>query len=63
MRPMATKVDDKSRALRENEKRMPAGAIANLALSQQLLELFDELFGLHRGFRPARIATWESRNV
>src|SRR3974390_3329493 len=35
------------------EKRMPIGEIANAALAQQLLEAFDQLQGLHPGFRPA----------
>src|SRR3954467_10388400 len=32
---------------------MPAGTYTNLALAQQLLDAFDNLFGLHPGFRPA----------
>src|SRR6516165_6548888 len=35
------------------EKRMPTGALANPALAQQLLEAFDQLQGVHPGFRPA----------
>src|SRR6476660_4150567 len=53
MRPTTTKVDDKSAASRKNEKRMPAGAIANPTFAQQLLQAFDDLFGLHPGFRAA----------
>jgi len=36
-----------------NEKRMPTGKIANPELAQQLLEAFDQLQGVHAGFRPA----------
>jgi catalase len=53
MSPTTTKFDDTSAASRKNKIRMPAGAIANPALAQQLLDAFDELFGLHAGFRPA----------
>lgn len=35
------------------EKRMPTGAIANQALTEQLLEAFDKIQGVHPGFRPA----------
>jgi len=35
------------------EKRMPTGTIANETLTQQLLEAFDQLQGVHPGFRPA----------
>src|SRR5215468_2277800 len=35
------------------EKRMPIGTMANPGLAQQLLEAFDQLQGLHSGFRPA----------
>jgi catalase len=35
------------------EKRMPTGEIVNPALSQQLLDAFEQLEGLHPGFRPA----------
>ena len=53
MRPTNTNVDEKSALSGSNEKRMPAGTIANPALALQLLQAFDELFGLHPGFRPA----------
>ena len=53
MRPTNTNVDDKSAASGSNEKRMPAGTITNPDLAQQLLQAFDQLFGLHPGFRPA----------
>src|ERR1041384_4894692 len=36
-----------------HEKRMPLGTLANPALAQQLLDAFDQLQGLHPGFRPA----------
>ena len=32
---------------------MPTGTIKNPVLAQQLLDAFDEAFGLHPGFRPA----------
>jgi catalase len=32
---------------------MPTGEVANPALTQQLLDAFDQLQGLHPGFRPA----------
>src|ERR1700761_5011651 len=35
------------------EKRMPTGEINNPALAQQILDAFDQLQGLHPGFRPA----------
>src|SRR5689334_25012922 len=35
------------------EKRMPTGTISNEILAQQLLEAFDQLQGVHPGFRPA----------
>ena len=53
MNTTTTKFTDKSAASRKSEKRMPAGAITNPALTEQLLDAFDELFGLHAGFRPA----------
>ena len=36
-----------------SEKRLPTGTLANPALAQQLLDVFDQLQGLHPGFRPA----------
>ena len=35
------------------ENRMPTGEISNPALAQKLLDTFDQLQGLHPGFRPA----------
>ena len=35
------------------ENRMPTGEISNPALTQQLLDTFDQLQGVHPGFRPA----------
>ena len=35
------------------EKRMPTGELANPVLAQQLLDAFDQLQGVHPGFRPA----------
>jgi catalase len=34
------------------ERRMPTGTVKDPALAQQLIDAFDELFGLHPGFRP-----------
>jgi catalase len=34
-------------------KRMPTGTLSNPVLAQQLLEAFDQLQGIHPGFRPA----------
>ncbi len=36
-----------------NEKRMPTGTFANQALAERLLEAFDQMQGVHPGFRPA----------
>ncbi|HEY3853931.1 MAG TPA: catalase family peroxidase [Verrucomicrobiae bacterium] len=35
------------------EKRMPTGTVGNPVLAQQILDAFDQLQGLHPGFRPA----------
>jgi len=35
------------------DKRMPTGTLVNPVLAQQLLDAFDQLQGLHPGFRPA----------
>jgi catalase len=35
------------------EQRMPTGTLANPVLAQQLLDAFDQLQGVHPGFRPA----------
>jgi catalase len=35
------------------ETRMPTGTLANPVLAQQLLDAFDQLQGVHPGFRPA----------
>jgi catalase len=35
------------------EKRMPTGTLADPILAQQLLDAFDQLQGVHPGFRPA----------
>ena len=35
------------------EKRMPIATLANPVLAQKLLDAFDQLQGLHPGFRPA----------
>ena len=36
-----------------DQKRMPTGTLANPVLAQQLLDAFDQLQGVHPGFRPA----------
>lgn len=36
-----------------DQKMMPTGAVANPALTEQLLNAFDQLQGVHPGFRPA----------
>ena len=36
-----------------SDKRMPMGELGNPALAQQLLDAFDQLQGVHAGFRPA----------
>ena len=36
-----------------NAMNVPAGTLANPVLAQQLLEAFDQLHGVHPGFRPA----------
>ena len=36
-----------------DQKRMPIGTVANPALTQQILDAFDQLQGVHPGFRPA----------
>src|SRR5499425_2812033 len=38
---------------RSGEKRMPTGTVTNPVLAQQLLDAFDQLQGVHPGFRPA----------
>jgi catalase len=48
MTTASTQVGSKS-----DEKRMPVGTFANPALAQQLLDAFDQLQGVHPGFRPA----------
>src|SRR5579872_5211519 len=35
------------------EERMPTGVLGNPVLAQQLLDAFDQLQGVHPGFRPA----------
>src|SRR5271166_4312958 len=44
---------DNVATLPSNEKRMPTGTFANPVLAQQLLDAFDQLQGVHPGFRPA----------
>ena len=36
-----------------DQKHMPTGTLANPVLAQQLLDAFDQLQGVHPGFRPA----------
>src|SRR6266849_5742941 len=39
--------------LPSGDRRMRIGTLANPALAQQLLDAFDQLQGVHPGFRPA----------
>src|SRR5437899_3834166 len=50
---MSSIQDSKKTVPSSSEKRMPAGEIANPALTQQLLDAFDQLQGVHPGSRPA----------
>ena len=50
---MSSIQDSKKTVPSSSEKRMPTGEIANPALTQQLLDAFDQLQGVHAGFRPA----------
>src|SRR5262249_23188577 len=42
-----------NKTVSSGENRMPIGAVANPVLTQQLLDAFDQLQGVHAGFRPA----------
>jgi len=53
MSTQSTHVSGKAAAPAPGEKRMPTGTMSNPALAQQLLDAFDQLQGLHPGFRPA----------
>src|SRR5499427_9919377 len=53
MMTQSTQVTGKATVPPSAEKRMPTGTLANPALAQQLLDAFDQLQGLHPGFRPA----------
>src|SRR6266481_1720449 len=44
---------DSSKTVSSGENRMPVGTVANPVLTQQLLDAFDQLQGVHPGFRPA----------
>jgi len=45
--------DSNKTVLPSSENRMPTGTIGNPVLAQQLLDAFDQLQGVHPGFRPA----------
>jgi catalase len=49
----STQVAGKVAVSPSGEKRMPTGTLANPVLAEQLLDAFDQLQGLHPGFRPA----------
>jgi catalase len=53
MSTQSTQVAGKVAVPPAGEKRMPTGTLANPALAQQLLDAFDQLQGVHPGFRPA----------
>jgi len=46
-------LSDKPAAPLGKERHQPTGTIANPVLAQQILDVFDKLFGLHPGFGPA----------
>src|SRR5690242_16721943 len=48
-----SKQDSNQTVSPSTEKRMPTGTVGNPVLTQQLLEAFDQLQGVHPGFRPA----------
>ena len=53
MSTQPTQVAGKNVAPQLGEKPMPMGTIGNPVLAQQLLDAFDQLQGVHPGFRPA----------
>src|SRR5881396_944761 len=53
MMTQSTQVAGKVAVPPSGEKRMPTGTLANPVLAQKLLDAFDQLQGLHPGFRPA----------
>lgn len=53
MATQSTQVANKTAAPPAGEKRMPTGELINQALAQQVLDAFDQLQGVHPGFRPA----------
>src|SRR3974390_2524763 len=46
-------VYEKNPSAHSGERAAQAGTIKNPALAQQLLDVFDSIFGLHPGHRPA----------
>jgi len=53
MMTQSTQVTGKAAVPPSGEKRMPIATLANPVLAQKLLDAFDQLQGLHPGFRPA----------
>jgi catalase len=53
MSTQSTQVTEKNAVSPSGEKQMPMGTMANPVLAQQLLDVFDQLQGVHPGFRPA----------
>ena len=53
MMTQSTQVAGKVEVPTSTEKRMPTGTLANPVLAQKLLDAFDQLQGVHPGFRPA----------
>src|ERR1043166_7622980 len=53
MMTQSTQVTGKAAVPPSGEKRMPIGTLAKPELAQKLLDAFDQLQGLHSGFRPA----------
>lgn len=53
MMTQSTQVTGKVAVPPSGEKRMPIGTLANPVLAQKLLDAFDQLQGVHPGFRPA----------
>jgi len=52
-RPYVLKAMNTNSSQVAEQKRMPIGTVANPVLTQQILDAFDQLQGVHPGFRPA----------
>ncbi|HTS16245.1 MAG TPA: catalase family peroxidase [Verrucomicrobiae bacterium] len=46
------KITDRTGVPLGEERHQPAGTITNPELAQQIIDVFDKLFGVHPGFRP-----------